>query len=109
MIANAQQVVSRVREEQVVIVRVGPVPRIRQPEILPHHHAVAIGCVVERLIAGLPDPVANHVEVFVAMIAQGRVVFTRAIAQHRLGKSPVSAARDEPPPVDPDLQHAAVF
>src|SRR5215831_7087697 len=109
MIANAQQVILRIYEEEIIIVRIGPVPGIREPEILPDHYSEAIGSVVECLVAHLADPVANHVEVLVLMEAQRSVVLARAIPQHRLGKSPVSPPRDEAASVDPYLQHSAVF
>src|SRR6185437_15082834 len=68
MIADAQKVVLRICEEQFVIVRVGTIPGIGKPEILPNYHAIAVRRIVESLIVGLPNPIADHVEVFVAVI-----------------------------------------
>ena len=40
MVANAQDDILHIAEEQLVVVGFGTVPWIGQPEILPHHHAV---------------------------------------------------------------------
>jgi hypothetical protein len=109
MIANAQQVVFRIGEKEIVVIGVWAVPRIREPEVLPYNYAVAIGSFVEGVVAGLSHPVTNHVEVLVAVIAHGGFVFARAIAEHRFGKSPVAAAGNESASVDPYLEQAAVF
>ena len=73
-----RRIVSRdVRHEQRVVVRVGTVPRVGQPEVLPHDDAVAVAGFVEFVVAGLPDPVADHGEVHVAVVADGGVVLAR--------------------------------
>ncbi len=109
VVAYAQQRVADVAQEHVVVVGVGAVDGVGQPEILPHHDAVAVAGVVEGVVAGLSHPVADHGEVHVAVVADGDVVFARAVAQHGFGEAPVAAARDEAAAVDEDLQRAAVF
>src|SRR5580658_10696733 len=68
-----------------------------------------VASVVESVLADLAHPVADHGEVHVAVVAHGGVVFARAVTQHGFAEAPVAAARDEAPPVDPNLQRAAVF
>src|ERR1700679_1986339 len=102
MIANAQQVIASNGQKEIVVVRVRAVPGIGEPEILPDYDAEAVSRIVKGLIAGLSDPVANHVEVLIAVITHGRVVLACTIAQHRFRKAPVSAAGDEAATVDPD-------
>ena len=91
----------------VVVVGVGTVPGIGQPEILPHHDAVAVAGFVEGVVADLPHPVADHVEVHVAVVAHGGVVLAGAVAQHGFAEAPVAAAGNEAAAVDPHAQRAA--
>ena len=78
----------------------------RNPATPPRRNVARI---IECIVADLADPVADHGEVHFAVIANSGVVFARAIAQHRFAESPVAAARNEAPAVDPDAQLAAVF
>ena len=104
VIANFEQVVAGVVEEELVVVGIGAVPRIGEPEVLPDDDAVAICGVVEELVVGLADPVTNHVEVLVSVEAHGDVVLAGTVAQHGLREAPVATARNESPAVDPDAQ-----
>ena len=92
-----------------VVVGVGTVPRIRQPEILPHHHAIPVAGFVEFVVADLPHPVADHVEVHLRVVAHRGIVFARAIAQHRFAEAPIAALGNEAPAVDPHAQRAVVL
>ena len=92
MISDAQHEVFHVLQEELVVVWFRAVPRIGQPEVLPHHDSMTIAGFVKRLIADLTDPVANHREIHLAVIAHGDIVFTCTIAKHRLAESPVAAA-----------------
>ena len=109
MIADAQNQVLHILQEEIIVIRFGAVPWIGQPEILPHHNSMTVAGFIERFIADLPDPVTNHGEVHFAVVAYGDVVFARAVAKHRFAESPVAAARDESASVDPYPQIAAIF
>ena len=95
------------RQEHGVVVGIGAVPRIRQPEILPHHHPMAVAGIVELILADLADPVADHVEVHLGVVAHGGVVLPRAVAQHGFAEAPVAALGNEAAAVDPHAQRAA--
>ena len=109
MVADLQNVIPRVAQEQIVIVGVGAVGRICQPEVLPHHDAVLVARVVESLVAGETHPVPNHGEVLVALVAHGNVVLAGAVAQHGFRKAPVSAAGDKTPAIDPHFKRISLF
>ena len=64
--------------------------------------AVAGG--VERFVADLSHPVADHGEVHVAVIAHGNVIFARTVEQVVLVEAPVAAERYETATVDVDAQ-----
>ena len=104
MAPDAVDEVAAVGEEQLFVVGVGTVPRIGQPEVLPHHDAVAVAGVVELIVARLPHPVAYHVVVHVAVVGHGRIVFAPAVVEVGLGEAPVAAEGDETLAVDEDLQ-----
>ncbi len=109
MAADTPNVILCIRQEHGVVIRDGTVPRVRQPEVLPYHHAMAIARLVESLVADLADPVANHRKVHLTVVSHCAVIFTRPIAQHRFTEAPVAAARDEAAAVDPQLQCSALL
>jgi len=92
-IANAEHCVLRVAQEQIVVIRVRTVPGIRKPEILPYDDAVPVAGFIKSGVPDLPHPVADHIEVHFAVVAQGSVIFARAVAQHRFAESPVASPR----------------
>ena len=85
------------------------VPWVGEPEVLPDHDAVAVACFVKCVVADLADPVADHGEVHLAVVAHRGVVLASAIAQHRFAEAPVAAARDEAAAIDPDAKRFVVF
>ncbi len=99
--------VARVLHEHSLVVGVGPVPWVGEPEVLPYHDAVFVASVVEFLVANLPHPVADNVEVHVAVVAHGGVVLASAIAQVSLGEPPVAAQWVHALAVDEELQPLA--
>ena len=100
MLSHAQRVVACVGEEHVLVLGVGSVTWVGEPEVLPHHDAVFVACVVELFVAGHAHPVSYHVEVHVAMVAHSNVVFACAVEQILLAESPVAAQRYEASAVD---------
>src|SRR6201998_2047509 len=109
MIPDAQDKVVHVLQEELIVVWFRAVPRIGQPEVLPNHNPMAIAGFVKCVIADLADPVANHGEIHLTVIAHGGIVFARTIAQHRFAESHITPARDESAANDPDAQISAVF
>ena len=109
VVADAEEVILRVGEEEIVVVGVGAVPGIGEPEVLPDHNTIVIGGVIEGFVAGLADPVADHVEVLVAVVTHSGFVFASTIAEHGLGKAPIASVSDESAAVDRYLEYAAVF
>src|SRR6266496_4710078 len=109
VVAHAKYRVSGVAEKQRIVVGFGAIPRVREPEVLPHHDAVLIACVIEFVVADLAYPVPYHVEIHLAVIAKRSVVLTLAETQHRLAESPVAAAWNESPAVNPYPKRAAIF
>src|ERR1039458_5753581 len=105
--ADAQHVVLDVGEEHGIVVGIGAIPGIGQPEILPHDDAVAVAGFVELVLADLAHPVADHVEIHFRVIAHGGVVFAGAVAQHALAEAPTAALGNESAAVDPHFQRAA--
>ncbi len=75
-----------------------------EPEVIPDHHAVAVAGVVEGLVGGHADPVADHVEVHLPVEAQARVVVPAAAAQHELRHAPVAALGEDAHAVDVEVQ-----
>ena len=63
---------------------------------------------VEFVVADLPHPIADHVEVHLAVIAQSGIIFARTVAQHRFAESPIASASDKTPAVDEDSQRAVI-
>src|SRR5271168_1800891 len=109
MVADPQHQVLHIAYEEIVVVGDWAVPRVRQPEVLPDDHPMPVAGFPEGVVADLPDPVANHREVHLAVIADRGVIFAGAIAEHRLAKSPVAATSDEASAIDEDPQHPAIF
>ena len=109
MVPDPQDRVADVAQEQVVVVGIGPIVGIREPEVLPDHDAVLVAGVVELVVSRLADPVADHGEVHVAMEAHGDVVLALAVAEIGLRKAPVAAAAHEASAVDPDPEGSPIF
>ena len=81
MTAYAAQIVRGVIQEEGVIIGVGAVSRVGQPEVLPHHNAVAVARLIKFLVAGLAYPVAYHVTVHVAVVTHGHVVLAATVVE----------------------------
>src|ERR1700679_1539069 len=109
VVANAQQKISHVTHEEGVVIGDGTVPGISEPEVLPDHNAMPIAGLVKSLVADLSNPVADHGEVHLAVIAHACVVLTSAIAQHRFREAPVAPATDEAASIDGHRQLATFF
>src|ERR1700733_3720991 len=109
MISNAQHRVLYISQEQIIVIGIGAVPGIGEPEILPYQNAVTVAGFVEFVVADLPYPISNHVEIHLAVVTQGAVIFASTVAQHRLAKSPIAAASDKAPAVDEDSQRTVVL
>ena len=90
-------------EEHLLVFRIGAVVGICQPEVLPYHDAMTVAGLVEFLVAYLSHPVAHHVQVHVAVVAQGDVVVAGRIVEVYLTEPPVAAVGDEAPTVDKQL------
>ena len=108
MMADLAQIVFGVRQEHRFVVRLGPVGGIGQPEVLPHHHAVAVTGLPKCLVAGLPHPVAYQGEMHVGVVRHGDVELAGAVVEIQFREAPVAPVADEAPPVDIDVQ-GAVF
>ena len=100
MLAHAQGVVACVGKEHVLILRVWSVAGVGEPEVLPHHDAIFVASLVELLVAGHAHPVANHVEVHVAVVTHGDVILAASVEQVLLAEAPVAAERNEAFAVD---------
>ena len=109
MAADAAYVILGIGDEQVRIIRIGPVSRIGQPEVLPDHDTVTVASLIEFFIADHAHPVAQDVHVHIGMISDSCIVFTSAVVQVRLTESPVAAASDEAPSVDIHIQNTLVL
>ena len=79
--------------------RIRSVPGVGQPEILPDHYAVTVAGVVEGLVVRHANPVADHGEIHVGMVANGNIVLAVPILQKVLRISPVAAKSNESPAV----------
>ena len=86
--ADAADVVASIREKHCVVFGNRTVPRIGQPEVLPHDDAMAIAGLIKGIVADLADPVADHGEVHLAVVTDGGVVLAGAVAQLRLRQTP---------------------
>src|ERR1039457_1859141 len=109
MAAYAEHVVLNVAQEHGIVVGIGAIPGIGQPEILPDDDAVAVAGFVELVLADLAHPVADHVEIHFRVIAHGGVVFAGAVAQHAFAEAPTAALGNEAAAVDPHFERAAFF
>src|ERR1019366_4296052 len=107
MAAYAEHVVLNVAQEHGIIVGIGAIPGIGQPEILPDDDAVAVAGFVELVLADLAHPVADHVEIHFRVIAHGGVIFAGAVAQHAFAEAPTAALGNEAAAVDPHFESAA--
>src|ERR1035438_7996117 len=96
-------------QEHGIVVGVGAIPGIGEPEILPDDDAVAVAGFVELVLADLAHPVADHVEIHFRVIAHGGVVFAGAVAQHAFAEAPTAALGNEAAAVDPHFERAALF
>ena len=74
------------------------------PEIVPHHESVFVGEIVEGLFGILADPVANDVEIGVAMQAKERLQVFAGDAFARIIHTPIATARGDAHAVDLDHQ-----
>ena len=81
VVPDAQHRILHVAQEEIPVVRVRAVGRVREPEVLPDDDAVPVAGLVELVIGGLADPVADHGEIQVAVIADGDVVLAPAVTQ----------------------------
>ena len=104
VVPDAIDEIGGVLQEHRVVRWIRSVGGIGQPEILPDHDAVAIAGLEESVITDLADPVSDHREAHVAVVAHRRLVFPGAVQQVRLRKTPVATATDQPPAVDEDFQ-----
>ena len=100
MVADAPYILLRDFLEEAWIIRIGTVPRVGQPEILPDHDAVAVTGLVELLVTGHSDPVADDGEIHVGMVGDRYIVFASAIVEEHFGESPIAAEADEAAAVD---------
>ena len=103
MTTDAGDVIGRVLEEHLVIIRIWSVPWVRQPEVLPYHDTMLIACLIQLLIANLSYPVANHIVVHLLMVTHGCIIFTSAIVEVGLREAPVTAQRIQSLAVDVNL------
>ena len=104
MAAHTACEITGIAHEHHLVVGIRSVGRVGKPEVLPHHDAILVASVIKLLVAGHSHPVANHIEVHVAVQAHGNVVFPLAIVEVRLRESPVSAERHDASPVDEKFQ-----
>ena len=65
-----------------------------EPEIVPYHDAVAVARLVELLVGGRTDPVADHVVVHLAVQPDLQVVLPAAAAEHATRACPQFRALD---------------
>ena len=107
MTADLPHIIVRIVHEEFFVIRIRAVGRIGQPEILPDHDAVTVAGLIEFLIAGLPDPVAYHVEIEEFMIPHDYIIIARSKAQIQFAEAPVAAESGHSPAVDPGSQPAA--
>ena len=70
------------------------------PEIVPDHHAVLVGELVEGFFGALADPVADDVEVGVAVEAEERLEALAGDALAEVVHAPVAAARGDAHAID---------
>ena len=104
MVANADDAVVRIRDEHRVVVGVGSVGRVGEPEIVPDEYAVFVAGVEELFLADLADPVADHRHVHLLMQMNGGVVVLGFITEQGVVHAPVSAVELDVLTVAGDLQ-----
>ena len=93
-----------IRKEHALIVRIRAVGGVRQPEVLPNHHPVAVAAIVELFVADLPYPVPYHVEMHLAVVVKSYVVIPGSEHQVLLGEAPVTTLRDKPAAINIQFQ-----
>ena len=106
--ADATDDVARVLHEHRLVVGIGSVPGVGQPEVLPDHDAILVAGVIELTVANLSDPVADHVHIHVAVVAHVGIVFASAVSQVGLREPPVAAQRIHAHAIDKEVQALAV-
>ena len=103
MAADAGDVIGRVLQEHLVVIRIRSVPWVSQPEVLPDHDTILIACLIQFLITNLTYPVANHIVVHLLMVANGSIVFTSTVVEVGLRESPVTTQWVQSLAIDVDL------
>lgn len=104
MIAEAFDHLGRVVQEQRRVCRFHVVVLRGLPEIVEHQHAVFVGQLEEACFGVLPDPVAHHIEVRLALQAEVRL---QPLTRHALAPivhAPVTALHRNAYTVDADDQ-----
>ena len=104
MATDARDEVAGVVHEHLIVGRVGAVPRIGEPEVLPDHQSVAVAGLEEGLRSRLSHPVAYHRHIHVAMVADSSVELARPIVEIGLREAPVASHHHDTLVVDEDLQ-----
>ena len=104
MIAEAQDGVARVVEKQRWILGLDVVVLRGFPEVVPHHQSVFVREIVEGLLGVLADPVADDVQVSVAMQPEKRLQMLAGDAFARIVHAPITAAAGDAHAVDFDHQ-----
>src|ERR1017187_10995395 len=95
MMAEAEDGITSVLEEELRILSFEVVVLRRVPEIVPHHQAVLVGEGIEILLRVLAHPVADDVHVRVAMQAEEWLKMRKADALAAGGHAPGAAARGD--------------
>ena len=103
------EIVFCIGEEHFIFIRIRTVSRVRKPEILPHHYAMAVAGLVKFCITSLSHPVAHDCEVHVRVVIDSYVIFPSTIVQIVLTESPVASTADESTAVDIKMQDTAFF
>ena len=104
MVTDFQHQVAGIVHKHRLIVGVGAVGRISQPEVLPHHDTIAVAGLIEFPVAGHAHPVANHVVVHLLVVTHGSIKLPATVIQVVLAKGPVASKRHQPAVVDIYLQ-----
>ena len=74
MLAYAAHIVLCIVEEHALVVGVGSVGGIGEPEVLPEQDAEGVADVVELVVTCLPHPVADHGAIHVFVVGDGSLV-----------------------------------
>ncbi len=104
MIADFQHKILGIVHKHYLIIGVGTIGRVCQPEVLPHHDAVAVTSLIEFLVAGHTHPVANHIIIHLLVVAHSSIKFTAAVVQIVLAEGPVATQRNQSSVVDEDSE-----